>query len=140
IEAEKARVSAQAAAILKQLDGDRDRLLHLYEAELSAFVSTKIAANGGRRRSIHFLQGSCGFRRVPAHVSVKDTSVALLHAKEAGLLEAVKTVEKLDADAYRVLAEARQSAAGTLLPGCELVPEMDRFSIKFPNGNEEAEE
>ncbi|HLK57198.1 MAG TPA: host-nuclease inhibitor Gam family protein [Chthonomonadaceae bacterium] len=136
IDAEIQRVTAQAAIIVKQLEADRDSLLYLYEAELSAFVSQKIAESGGRRRSVHFLQGSCGFRRVPAHVSVKDTGAALLHAKEAGL-PAVVTVEKLDAAAYREIAEARMSADGTALPGCEVVPETDRFSIKFPGAKAE---
>jgi hypothetical protein len=112
IDAEIQRVTAQAARIVKQLEGDRDSLLHLYESELSAYVQQKIEKNGGRRRSIHFLQGSCCFRRVPAHVSVKDTSAALLHAKEAGLQDAIKTVEKLAAEAYRSLAEARISVDG----------------------------
>src|SRR5690349_1415293 len=107
LDAEIVRVQAQAALIVRQLEGDKDSLLHLYQDELAAYVAKKIEAHGGQRKSIHFLQGSAGFRRVPAHVSVTDTSAALLHAKEAGLVDAIKTVERLDADAYRTLAENR---------------------------------
>lgn len=140
IDTEIARVQAQAALIVKQLQADRDSLLYLYQGELSAYVSQKIEKSGGRRKTIHFLQGSCSFRRVPAHVSLTDLSAAIEHAREAGL-PVFKSVEKFDTESYRTLAEAwRDSTAGELLPGVIAVPDTDRFSIKFPGrkGGEEA--
>ena len=138
IDAEIQRVQAQAARIVKQLESDRESLLYLYQGELSAYVQAKIEANGGRRRSIHFLQGTCQFRRVPAHVSLTDLSSALSHAKETGL-PTFRRVEKFDTEAYRALAEAKQDADGTLLPGCEMVPEQDKFSIRFATAKAETE-
>src|SRR5579862_2500466 len=82
LEAEKARVQAQAEQIVKQLDADAERLRFLFGAQLEEFCRRKIEQAGSRRKSVHFLQGSCCFRTVPASVKVTDSNAALCYAEE----------------------------------------------------------
>ena len=126
LDTEKARVKAQAEAILHGLDTDREGLLYLYGSQLEAFTRQELERQGGRRKSLTLLQGTCSFRSVPARMSVNDPAAALLHAK-ANLPEAIKTVETLDRAAYVHRAET----TGELLPGIESVPSREAFSLRF---------
>ncbi len=126
LDTEKTRVKAQAEAILRQLDTDREGLLYLYGSQLEAFTRQELAKTGNRRKSLTLLQGTCGFRTVPARMSVTDAAAALDYAK-ANLPEAVKTLETLDPAAYRKRAEE----TGELLPGLVALPSQEAFSVKF---------
>jgi hypothetical protein len=126
IEAEKRRVKAQAEAIVRQLDAEAERLRYLYEAELQEYVRQKVADGGNRRRSVHFLQGTCAFRTVPATVRITDTLAALDYATRC-LPEAVKTQQVLDTARYRQIVEA----TGELLPGVELTPDQEIFRLSI---------
>ena len=53
IEAEKARVTAQAAAIVKSLDADAERLRFLFGSQLEAYCRAKMGQ--GRGKSVRFL-------------------------------------------------------------------------------------
>src|SRR5947209_5050438 len=74
LESEKARVQAQAAAIVKALDSDAERLNYLYGAQLEHYCRAKMEQ--GRGKSVRFLQGTCAFRTVPAGVRVADAGAA----------------------------------------------------------------
>jgi hypothetical protein len=126
IEAEQRRVQAQAAAIVRQLEGDAERLRYLYEAELEEFVRQKLSTSGSRRKSVHFLQGTAGFRTVPAAIRVTDTLAAIDYATRH-LSEAVKTQQVLDTARYRKCVEE----TGELLPGVEMTPEHETFRVSF---------
>ena len=126
LDAEKARVKAQAEAILHQLDTDREGLLYLYGSQLEAFTRQELEKTGNRRKSLTLLQGTCSFRSVPARMSINDPAAALLHARE-NLPEAIKTVETLDRTAYVHRAET----TGELLPGIEALPAREAFSLRF---------
>jgi phage host-nuclease inhibitor protein Gam len=130
IEAEKARVRAQAEKITKQLDADAEGLRFLYAAELETYVKAKLAATGGRRKSVHFLQASCAFRTVPARLTVSDQAAALEWARET-LPAAVATRETLDSAAYLKTAQAKAEETGELLPGVEIAPARESFSVSF---------
>jgi hypothetical protein len=132
IEAEQRRVRAQAAAIVRQLENDAERLRYLYEGELAEYVRQKLSTSGNRRKSVHFLQGTAGFRTVPAAIRVTDTLAALDYATRC-LPEAVKTQQVLDAARYRKLVEETRE----LLPGVEVTPEHETFRLTF--GRSQAE-
>src|SRR5579862_9491144 len=114
LEAEKNRVQAQAEQILKQLESDAERLRFLFGAQLEEYCRRKLQASGNRRRSIHFLQGSCCFRTVPASVKVTDSNAALCYAEE-NLPEAMQTVTLLNGQEYRRAAEERYQQRGETL-------------------------
>lgn len=126
IEAEKARVKAQAEAILTRLDCDAEGLRHLYQSELEAFCRSKIAQEKHRRKSVLFLQGTCQFRTLPARVVIRDPKAALDYARKH-LPDAVRVQESLDTDAYR----AAIAATGELLPGSDREPERESFTLSF---------
>ncbi len=128
IEAEKARVQAQAAAIIKALDADAERLQHLYGAQLEYYCRERIAQ--GRGKTVRFLQGTCSLRAVPAAVRVADMGAALHYASE-NLPEVVRITRTLDGRAYADRAQKELKASGALLPGVEICPARESFSVKF---------
>jgi phage host-nuclease inhibitor protein Gam len=126
LEAEKQRVQAQAAAIIKQLESDAERLRYLYDAELEEYVRQKLSTSGSRRKSVHFLQGTAGWRTVPATVKVTDPLAALDYASRC-LPEAVRTQQVLDTARYRQVVEE----TGELLPGVEVTQAQEVFRVTF---------
>ena len=131
IEAEKQRVTAQAALIISQLDADADGLRWKYEGELQEYVRRHLAANGNRRRSLTLLQGTCAFRTCPPSLKISDPAAALDFCRR-NLPDCLKTAETLDTTKYREFAEKMQKAGAETLPvGIETVPQKENFSIKF---------
>ena len=124
IEAERARVKAQAAKIIAQLDGDENSLKDRFEAEAREWARAELAKRGNRRRSLALLQGTFAFRAVPATIRLDDVAAALNHAVEVGAV-------KVDAAAYRAAALEAQKATGELLPGVVLVPASEHFGVNF---------
>ena len=129
IDAEQKRVQMQAAQIVAQLATDADGLKHLYAGQLEAYCRARLQEAGSRRKSITMLQGTCSFRTVPAGFRLTDTNAALRFAKECGGM--LKTVESLDAEAYRCAADHALGEYGELYPGMESVPEREAFSVRF---------
>ena len=126
---EQQRVQTQAAQIVAQLEADADGLKRLYEGELQNYVRQTLSAGGNRRKSIILMQGTCSFRTVPAGFRLTDANAALRFAKECGGM--LKTVESLDAEAYRAAADHALEAYGELYPGMETTPEREAFSVRF---------
>jgi hypothetical protein len=126
IEAEKARVTQQAALIVAQLESDAESLRYCFESELQNYVRRQLAATGSRRKSVHFLQGTACFRTVPAGIRISD-SVAALNFCRVNLPGAVKTTETLDAGKYRDFAEKQAEA----VPGVETTPAREAFRVTF---------
>jgi phage host-nuclease inhibitor protein Gam len=130
IDAEQKRVQAQAAAIVAQLEGDAQRLKHLYEGELLNYCRRTLAAKGNRRRSVTFLQGTVAFRTVAPSVKVCDLAAALAHA-QAAVPALVRTQIALDAAGYRDQAAKHFRETGELLPGCDSTPEHETHRLTF---------
>jgi len=125
IEAERARVRAQAARIIAQLDGDENSLKDRFEAEAREWARAELDRRyRGRRKSLALLQGTFAFRAVPATLRVDDVAAALSTAASIGAV-------KVDAAAYRAHALDAQKTTGELLPGCVIVPEREHFSVSF---------
>ncbi len=124
IEAERARVKAQAAKIVAQLDGDENSLKDRFEAEAREWARAELAQRGNRRRSLALLQGTFAFRAVPATLRLDDLAAALSTAATLGAV-------KVDAAAYRAAALDAQRTTGELLPGCVIVPPSEHFGINF---------
>lgn len=130
IEAEKARVQAQAAVICKQLDADTENLRRLYEGELVDFARRTLAEAGRGRRTLHLLQGSVALRFVPASVRVSDPFAALDYAKQHAP-SLIRRTETVDAAGYREQAAKHLQETGELLPGCETTPPRESHKITF---------
>ena len=131
LEAEKQRVTQQSAAIVAQLDADAETLRYLYEGQLQNFVRQELAANGNRRKSLHFLQGTACFRHVGPSLRITDNAAALDFCRR-NLPDAVKVTETLDTTRYRDFAEKMQNAGAESLPvGVESVPAREAFRVTF---------
>lgn len=124
IEAERALVKAQAAAMIAQLDADEKGLRDRFEAELREWGVQELARRGRGRKSLPLLHGTLSYRRVPACLRVADEGAALNEATARGLI-------KVDVSGYRAAALEAKKATGELLPGVELVPEYEKFSVRF---------
>ena len=129
IESEKQRVTANAAAIVRQLESEADGLRYCYEGELQNYVRRELAAKGSRRKSLTLLQGTAAFRSVPAALKISDPAAALRYAVSS-LPAAVTTRPALDAEKYRAAAESA-AKTGQTLPGVETVPARETFRVTF---------
>ena len=130
IEAEKARIHAQAETLLQQLDGDRKALEGLYLQQLETYARQTLSDKGNKRRSLTLLQGTCGFRIVKGGLRLTDEAAALVYAQEMATdAVKVKVVERLDTTRYRELAQFHLITTGELLPGAEVTEDRETFSV-----------
>lgn len=133
--AEKARVLQQAQGIVASLDSDTAALLRRFGAELEEYTKAKLAAEGNKKKSVRFLQGTCAFRYQGPNVKVKDGEAALRWAKEnAPALVTLETVETLDGEQFRKEALQIRTRTGELLPGVEYSEGGDVFNVLYPDG------
>lgn len=132
IDAERARIKRQAEEILRGLETREASLRGRFEGELRHFVEGEIAKRGGKTKTLKFLQGTCSFRTVPMSLKIVDEEAAREFAGQTKpeLLQEVVTV-KFDTSGYRDLAKEWLSTQGDVLPGIDVVPERESFSIKF---------
>lgn len=135
LEAERKRIQAQSADILRSLTAQENRLRFLYEDELARWTQGQLEKEGGRTKTLRLLQGTCAFRTTPHSLRVLSSRDAMEYARAQGW-DMVKTQETLDAQAYRQQAEAALHETGELLPGLEVVPERETFAIRFGKGEE----
>ena len=137
IDAERARIENQAAAMLAALDVQERKLKRRHWADLEVWATAQMEQNG--TRTLRTLQGTMALRRVSPRISVQDPAAALEHASRH-LPEAVVVEAALDTKVY--IAEVKR--AGKVLPGVFIVPARDSFSVKFPSdlseGGREEEE
>ena len=131
--AEAVRVTQQAQEIIEALEADTADLMFRYGAALEQYCLAKLAAEGNRRKSVRFLQGTCSFRWQGPAVKIKDAAAALEWAKEnAPAMIQEETTERLDGDAFRRRAEEIRKQDGELLPGVEYSEGGDTFGLSFP--------
>lgn len=130
LEAEKARVKAQAASILKGLDSDLASLQEHFGPQVEAFVMQELASRGGKTKTLKTLQGNCAFRTVPSRLVISDEEAAMREAAEY-CPEALVTKTSLDRAAFIAYAEKHASEDAEFVQGVEVVPERQSFSISF---------
>jgi phage host-nuclease inhibitor protein Gam len=130
LEAEEARVKAQADSILLGLKTERSGLMNRFGAELEQWTKAQIEAKGGKTKTLKLLQGNLSFRTVPAGLRVGELTDALTTAK-AVCPSAVLTVEQLDRKAFLDHATELFEQTGELLPGIERTEARESFSMKF---------
>ncbi len=154
IEAERARVKAQAAKIIAQLDGDENSLKDRFEAEAREWARAELAQRGNRRRSLALLQGTFAFRAVPATLRLDDPAAALDYAERraafkgnpdktgpADFPNCARLEPTLDAATYRTAAADWYAQTGELLPGVASLPEHETFAVRFgKDSGKEADE
>ena len=130
--AEIARIKAQTAQRIAELEADAARLRHLYEPQVQEWGKAERVRR--RRQNITLEQGTLAFRAHGSGLRVVDAAAAIEHARAAyPAVVSVETREKFDAAAYLAHAQER----GELLPGVEAVPAGEAFTIRFPRAKGE---
>ena len=131
LDAESALLTQQHQAAVKRVDSDRAGLLHLYGEQIEAYAAQKVAQDKRSRKSIILPHGTLAFRSVPACIKISDPAAAMEAAKQFSMPNMVRTVETLDTARYQKAAQCALEAQGAILPGVEVLPARESFSIKF---------
>jgi len=138
LEDEKARIQAQAAAMVADLEREAERLCHLYEDQARAVVRGLLAGRRQGARSVKLLTGTVGFRTVPARLEVRDR-VNALDWVEAVAPECLE--QRIDQVAlghrYKVHgAEVVDTSTGEVVAPLGFVPRPaeERFYIRAARG------
>ena len=138
LEAEQARIKAQSAAMLKQVEGERESLMNRFGSELAQWTEEEIQRRGGKRKSLTLIQGTVAFRTVAESVKVAEDAEQLPEALAlAEQWEAVET--KIDRAAFLAKARAYLEETGEVAPGVVVTPAKESFSVKFPKAKGEPE-
>lgn len=127
------RVTLQSAAIIARLEREKEQFLGRFQADLELFAKREL--EGAKRRSYDTIYGTLALRKVPQSIGVTDKVAALEYAK-LHRPEAVKVTESLDAREFTAWASETMQATGELIPGVEIKPERESFSIKFKEEKE----
>lgn len=120
------RLQAQFQARLSELRAERQRLDDRFGAELENWARGE--AERRKRRSVTLSTGTLAFRKVPGRLTIANAEDAQCGARQAGV-DAFETREVFLPAVYREAAQAHLEETGELLPGVELVPERDSFSV-----------
>ena len=131
LEAERQRVKKQAESMIAALDTDTESLKRLYQGELEHWARNEMQARGGRKKTLHTLQGTLRFRNVPARLAIQDPQTALLTCFAEQWEECIETKSLLIPSEFLKMAQERLLEDGELVQGVEMVPERESFSVTF---------
>lgn len=140
LDAERDRVAAQASALARQIESDRNGLLHRFGSQLENFTRQELEKSGGKRKSLTLLQGTVGFRTVPPRITIENEADAIQTARLVlpGSIT-TETIERFDKTAFRAYAKERLATEGELLPGIGLTEAREEFSVKFPSAGKKGD-
>lgn len=129
-EERQARLNEQYLAMTDALKRDRERFERRFLGELQAWFEDQPK----KGKSLRLLTGTLAVRTVRGGPRVVDEA-AVFEWAEVDLPDAIKTqtVRKLDKDAVR--EHVRET--GEVVPGVELVPDRESFSVKGPKAPKE---
>lgn len=131
-ESERAVLNAQMKELFAEIDRNERDLDARYYAEFKDYAEKKILAQG-KPRNYKFFYATASLRDVPEHWTVTDAETAIRTAKlicpdALSEFTTVKTV----LDKEKLFAKAAEIAKEKPVPGVDLIPQRDSFSIKFP--------
>lgn len=137
-DAEEAKLKAEAATILAQLDAmitrnkaDKDSFQGRFHQQFERFVAEQIAADRKGRKSVIFFYGTASYRTVPAQIVLESPLDAMTTAR-AVLPSAIttETREVFDRSAFLAYAKEQFEKNGEILPGVKRTEERETFSVK----------
>ena len=112
---EIATVKAQAAAMVRALESDLNRLNARHEADFLAFAKAELARRDDGRKTLPLFQGTVSFRTVPSSLRVCGSREAIEYARTQGVGRGEDRGEpgrgRLQARSRRVAGEHRGSPA-----------------------------
>ena len=125
-DAAEARVKEQYKVMLAQIDQVRKHLAWKYGDQFREAVEADLDAQGGKKRSVDYLQGRAGFRKGKTSIEVLDEKAAIEWC-EKNCPEALSP--KL---ARKTPLAAMFEADGIVPDGCQVHPAEDRFYPAVP--------
>ncbi len=144
-DAEEAKLKAQGAALMAQLDAmvarnktDRDAFNGRFCQQFEHFVREQIAQDKKGRRSVLFFHGTAQLRTVPPRLVVESAQDAMTTAR-AVCPDAVKleTREKFDSTAFLAYATQQFETTGEILPGLRRTEERESFTVKVASAGKQ---
>ena len=130
MENEKATIQAQTTAMLRSLDAEINRFRFRFDLQFQRWVEQELARRGSRSKTLPLHQGTAAFRIVPASLRMLSSRDALDYAREQGW-PVIRSVETLDVEGYKKQAAAVQAETEEVLPGLEVIPERESFTVRF---------
>jgi phage host-nuclease inhibitor protein Gam len=82
IQEKQARITAQAEAMVADLEREADGLRFQFEGQARAMTEKLMKAAGNKVKHIKLLTGTIGFRRSPDRIAVRDEAAVLLWAEQ----------------------------------------------------------
>jgi len=134
LQSKKARLKAQAEAMLRDLERTEERLDWRYSQQAEQVLRMQLT---GRSKSVKFLTGTVGLRKVPGRVQVIDESALqqAIQALHPELGEVI--VPRIDTALLSRLVKVEGEQAfvtedGTVLelPGLGVVPSGEKFFVR----------
>ena len=117
------RIRAQADAMCRDIERQRQSVLYAHETDLRAWAMSKLRGN---RRTVKRLVGSVSFRTVPGRALIVDPTRALDWCREY-LPAAIK--ETVDPKAV-LTGETDADGVPAVPPGVEWVPARETFAVR----------
>lgn len=125
LKSQKQRLKAQYEAMLKDLERDEERLDWRFAAQAEGVLRQEL---GEKKRSLKFLSGTAGLRKVAARVSVSDERALVAAIKAQGGSLETAVVEQINARILNQLVKVEDGQA--VLPEDGLIVELPGLSIK----------
>ena len=123
-----ARIRAQAEAMAVQVERAADWIEETYQLQLAGWTRNQLT---GKVKSVRLVTGQgdgqpaqLGFRTTAAHLKVVDDEKAIASAPD----EFIRT--KIEKSPIVAKFAEHFKATGEILPGCELLPESEKFYVK----------
>lgn len=129
---ERARVKANAKAILDEIDKDEAELDARYASEFELFAWE----NRNSGKSYKDVAGTAKFTHVNAAIKLVDKAAAekyacALNPNEYDVDSLFVTTKALDGAAYRRFAESVLEQSGEIIPGVEMTEARESMSLSF---------
>ena len=105
---------------------DEEFFLFRFGHELMAYARSKMAEQGGRRKSVALPAGAIGFRSVPAQVVVDDVQAVISWAK-VKQPELVTVIEQLSKSGFTAHVKSTGEMPDS---GAHIEPEREKFYVK----------
>lgn len=134
LEAKEARIKAQYAAMMRQIETDKNAWHGRFDAALENFAREEMERTKSKRKSLTLFNGTLGFRAVPARLVIENEADALQTARAVcpGAIIEVPATEKLDKKTLGDYAKGLLETTGEVLTGFTVTEAREAFSVKVP--------
>lgn len=132
LEAEKRRIEARAADMVKGLQSQIRALQRRFESDVDAYVRQRLADTKARGKTYKTLQGNVTIKREPAAIKVTDAGAVMDALRDRGILDQFEQVTLDTAHVRKWLLEQRAEALAQAEASEGDVPDDVLEILEFP--------